>query len=301
MAGLQVPVYSSNWKQYVLVEVDYLDQPSFDAVQQLVHQGLQSGKQNYKTIADAFELAISLCPLANPADLWRHVVYPAYLREQGDQSWKRASGDAFEQVLVDLYQPRLAPSGLRIIRTPKNLAPMIIERFGLTGVIAPSKIDIAIQGLCDDGLWHTFGIIHAKTSIAERVQDDAPASRAIIDKGFVSILATLDVKAFPPPHGDGVNRGELGMGNAVGKVMPKRNYVEVTGDFTNLYSFNLRSPESPETTISGSRIKTLGLAEAQPDKLTQDIVNWWHDHRPSMCAQPTVLPEGAIRVQNNLF
>ena len=73
-------------------------------------------------------------------------------------------------------------------------------------------MDIAIEGNCDmkGNEWRIFGVVHGKTSLAERIKDDAPASRVIMKKGFLSVAATLDSKSFPPPHGDGVNHGELG-------------------------------------------------------------------------------------------
>ncbi|MBI4645495.1 MAG: hypothetical protein HY738_02600 [Bacteroidia bacterium] len=154
--------------------------------------------------------------------------------------------------------------------------------------IEPSKIDIAIEGNCDmNGAdWRIFGVVHSKTSIAERIKDDAPASRIIMKKGFLSVAATLDSKSFPPPHGDGVNHGELGgrtFATGMKENQPKRNYFEKDGDFTNGYSYNLRTPESPEKTKSGSRIKTLSFSENQPDVFVQDIVNFWNSKRTEIC------------------
>ncbi|EKD07251.1 BsaWI family type II restriction enzyme [Limnospira fusiformis KN01] len=46
--------------------------------------------------------------------------------------------------------------------------------------------------------------------MAERVSDDIPASRIMMQYGFLSLLSTLDVKSFPPPGGDLINRAEFG-------------------------------------------------------------------------------------------
>lgn len=92
--------------------------------------------------------------------------------------------------------------------------------------------------------------------------------------GLVSIALTMDAKSFPPPHGDCVNYGELGgRSRGVEKERLKRNYVEVNGQFDGLFSFNLRTPESPARTPSGKRIHTLSLGEDQPDKLVRFLAD----------------------------
>ena len=90
----------------------------------------------------------------------------------------------------------------------------------------------------------------------------------------MSIALTLDAKSFPPPHGDCVNYGELGgRSRMVEKDRLKRNYVEVNGQFDGLFSFNLRTPESPARTPSGKRIYTLSLSEDQPDRLVRFLAD----------------------------
>jgi hypothetical protein len=69
-------------------------------------------------IGHAFALATRLCPLANPSDLWHHVIYRTYLREKlgtnPEQSWVRTSGEGFEIALVERYNPALAGAGIRL-------------------------------------------------------------------------------------------------------------------------------------------------------------------------------------------
>ena len=76
---------------------------------------------------------------------------------------------------------------------------------------------------------------------------------------------------FPPPHGDGVVRGEL----RVTRVGDKRRYFEIAGQFSGCYSFNLNSPPSVGQTPSGSRIHALSFCEEQPDVLVRDILQAW--------------------------
>jgi hypothetical protein len=118
-------------------------------------------------------------------------------------------------------------------------------------------------------------------SIAERIQDDVPASVACMAAGVLSIALTLDSKSFPPPHGDGVNHGELG-GRSMKTVKqrPKRSYVEDDGQFDALFSFNLRTPSSLATTPSGKRIVALSFAGPQPDALVTFVGAAWKMRRP---------------------
>src|SRR5690606_6839480 len=114
------------------------------------------------------------------------------------------------------YNPALAGAGIRLTSLiSKTERVGALARLGLTDRVGSSKVDVLIEkrgaGLVPD--LDGFGVvggIHAKVSLAERVSDDIPASRIMMAEGLLSVLSTLDVKSFPPPHGDLVNRGELG-------------------------------------------------------------------------------------------
>ena len=220
--------------------------------------------QNLKgrdAIATAFVLATELCPTANPSDLWHHVIYRTYLREKvgtnPEQSWVRTSGEAFELALVDRYNLVLANHGVRLTSLiSKQDRQIALERMGLYGQIGSSKIDVLIEkhgtgSSPGDDNFGVVGGIHAKVSLAERVSDDIPASRIMMNEGYLSVLSTLDVKSFPPPHGDLVNRGELG---SPANPSDKRRYIENHGDFSACFSYNLRTTPSQGETPSGRRI-----------------------------------------------
>jgi BsaWI restriction endonuclease type 2 len=113
-----------------------------------------------------------------------------------------------------------------------------------------------------------FGGVHVKASLAERVSDDVPASRAMMGAGYYSPLWTLDVKSFPPPRGDLINRGELG---SPANPSVKRGYIEEHGEFDACYSANARSVPSLIETPSGKRIYRIRLNE-QPDQFIQDVI-----------------------------
>jgi len=274
-----IKVYSYKRDKSVDVEIQNVSDENYKLIQEKFII-LLSEQRAFHAIADAFVYAVQLCPSANPSDIWQHIIYRTYIGQgNNEQSWKRASGQGFEEAFAAIYNPRLAEYGVRLVVLSKSSALRALKEMKLEKKIVPSKIDIAIEGNCKPkgNEWRIFGVVHSKTSIAERIKDDAPASRIIMKKGFISVAATLDSKSFPPPHGDGINHGELG-GRTIGAGLkpdqPKRNYFEKDGDFTNGYSYNLRTPESPLKTKSGNRIKTLSFSEKQPDAFVSDVVSF---------------------------
>jgi hypothetical protein len=238
---------------------------------------IESEEQVSDAVAAGFVAVAVMCPKANPSDLWQHVIY-RHLLDSGwsDNRWKRVSGFALERAFVSMYESRLAPHNLRMRKLDKTEANKILVGLGTN--IRDTKIDVFLEGKAPNtaGPWRVFGAAHVKSSIAERIQDDVPASQAFMSAGLVSIALTMDSKSYPPPHGECINWGELG-GRSLGvdKERLKRGYVEVEGQFDGLFSFNLRTPPSPATTASGKRIYTMGLSEKQPDQLVKFLTEKW--------------------------
>src|SRR5437016_4179240 len=59
---------------------------------------------NQDAVQHAFEQLVALAPEANPSDLWRHVLMGEYIGSgRSDNSWKKASGRAFEYAYANLY------------------------------------------------------------------------------------------------------------------------------------------------------------------------------------------------------
>ena len=242
---------------------------------------LEGDGQISDAVANAYVELTAKCPTANPSDLWQHVIY-RHLLESGwsDQRWKRVSGFALERAFVSIYQPRLLPNDIRMHILGKDEANTLITKLGIKDVQA-SKVDLFIEGKRGDE-WLVFGAAHVKSSIAERIQDDVPASLAFMEKGLLSIALTMDMKSYPPPHGNCINYGELGgrsMEADKDKVRVKRNYIEVTGQFDGMFSFNLRTPPSPEKSASGKRIYTMSLNDQQPDALVKLLTEHWKKHK----------------------
>lgn len=256
----------------VWVEVEGITDDEVTQIRNVLDGLLQSEAQVSTAVARALVIATQISPSANPSDLWQHVIYRHVLSiGWNDNKWKRVSGFALERALVAIYEPRLAPYRLRMRVLPRSVANSFLST--LDANIRATKVDLFLEGQTIDG-WGIFGAAHVKASIAERIQDDVPASRVLMGAGLMSIALTMDAKSYPPPHGNCVNYGELGgRSRGVEKERLKRNYVEVDGQFDGLFSFNLRTPESPVRTPSGKRIHTLSLSEDQPDKLVRFLVD----------------------------
>lgn len=266
----------------VFVEIDNITDAEVKTARKRLDWLIANGGRQVSTaVADAFLELANSCPKANPSDLWHHVIYRHLLSQAwSDARWKRVSGFALERAFVSLYGPRLASYDVRMRILPAVEANAILSKLGIKDTRS-TKVDLFIEGK-NGKEWLVFGSAHVKSSIAERVQDDVPASLAFMQQGLLSILITMDAKSYPPPHGVGINYGELGgrtMAADEDKERLKRGYIEATGQFDALFSFNLRTPPSPEKTLSGKRIYTMSLHDGQPDAMVTAIVNHWKVHK----------------------
>lgn len=266
----------------VFVEIDNItDADVKRACDRLDWHIAHSGQQVSSAVADAFLEVANSCPKANPSDLWHHVIYRHLLNKGwSDARWKRVSGFALERSLVSHYEPRLAAHGVRMRILSSSDANSILLKLGIRDTKS-TKIDLFIEGRLGND-WLVCGSAHVKSSIAERVQDDVPASLAFMQQGLLSILITMDAKSYPPPHGTGINFGELGgrtMAVDKDKDRLKRGYIETAGQFDGLFSFNLRTPPSVAKTPSGKRIYTMSLHDKQPDAMVTTIVDHWKSHK----------------------
>jgi hypothetical protein len=142
------------------------------------------------------------------------------------------------------------------------------------GQVGDSKLDVALYGKYKNKKY-AFGGIHVKASLAERVSDDVPCSQAMMSKGYISLLFTFDSKSFPPPHGDLVNRGELGTPKS---PSDKRKYIEEQGLFDGCFSYNLRTFPSLESTASGKKIYVSSFEEGK-DPLPNKIMEAWESFK----------------------
>ena len=275
----------------IAVEIEGFTQDDYEEIQTVLENCLALPLRTCKNrdvIKTAFAKAVELAPDANPSDLWHHIVYRLYIEKVASfrplkdpgQSWKRASGESFEVFLQGYYNDLLSKTDIRLIALlQKKSRIKALQMLGIYGQVGDSKLDIAVLDQCPKGLppsldcGHIIGGIHAKVSLAERVSDDEPASRAMIEKGHTSILATLDVKSFPLSETMSeerayINKGELGTPT---NPTDKRKYIEEHGSFDACFSFNLRTVPSPEITASGKKIY-VGKFDSKWDALCEMLV-----------------------------
>ena len=263
-----VELHSAERTTRVTVPLEEIEPEQYARLSDFLGEALAREELAYVAVSAAMRQAVEQCPKANPADLWVHLIYHQFRNryQRFDQSWKRVSGQALEHLIASVYQPRLTLHGITL--RPSTRADAVA--FGLIKRgLGSAKTDLVIEASHASEL-HRFGVIHCKASIAERLTDDVPASKALMRSGIWSAIATMDGKMFPPPHGDGVVYGELGL-----NARDKRKYFEVAGQFSGCYSFNLRTPPSASRTRSGSRINSLSFTETQPDVLVRDVCAAW--------------------------
>jgi hypothetical protein len=259
------------------VIVDHITDEEVSQARGLIDTYLATEKQPSDAVAFAFLGIVTMCPNANPSDLWQHVLYRHLLENHlNDQQWKRVSGFALERAFVRHYAPLLAVHDVRMRILPASEANKVLHKLGVADTKA-TKVDVFLEGRRGDN-WLVFGAAHVKSSIAERIQDDVPASRAFMDCGLRSVALTMDAKSYPPPHGNCINYGELG-GRSLGieKERLKRGYIEDAGQFDALFSFNLRTPPSPAKTPSGKRIYAMSFHD-KPDQLVTFLAQCWENH-----------------------
>jgi hypothetical protein len=190
----------------------------------------------------------------------------------------RAGGEAVELFIEEQYETRFEEESISIeaLLSGSRKAEALGE-MGLSGQVGDSKLDVALYGR-HRGEQHIFGGVHSKASLAERVSDDVPCSEAMMGRGLISFLWTFDSKSFPPPHGDLVNRGELGSDEA---PSDKRKYVEAHGSFDACFSYNLRTEPSQGATTSGKRIHASSLKD-EDDPFPEQVIAAWEAFREKL-------------------
>src|SRR6266852_1261903 len=172
----------------VQIDLPGVSEAAYKATEALLDTQLGNAKiKNREAISAGFLYALRLCPDANASDLWHHVVYrlycailPRHRPQDPKPSWVRAGGDALEMTLEQWYSPILAPLGIRIkmlIGAAEGKAAL--DEMGIAETVGAAKLDMTLH-INDQDRWIIFGGIHVKASLAERVSDDIPASRAMM-------------------------------------------------------------------------------------------------------------------------
>lgn len=112
-----------------------------------------------------------------------------------DQSWKKSSGHAFEEVVKELSNRALGGSGIELV-LQRDIGPLL-----RSGVIQNDQRDLEwLQHQLDGSVFdlfaikdgYIFGCIQAKTSIRDRVTRDREPSMSAMDHFYWSVVFVLD-------------------------------------------------------------------------------------------------------------
>ena len=219
-----------------------------------MREGLADTKRRSRSyaVSHSFLRAVQIWPSANPSDLWTFLINRAYLdrgnhpatnrRLNLEQSWKRTSGWALEQVLVEHYGSFLLTHGIALKISNKSEKSRFLVTIDDTRIV-PDKADVLILYVLR-GSARLLGVVHVKSSIAERRTDDVPMSQALIDAGYLSVFWTMDAKSFPSQHP--TNLGEFGEARAA-EISDKRRDFEEHGHFSACFSYNKNTQPTLDT------------------------------------------------------
>jgi hypothetical protein len=223
----------------------------------------------------AFMYGLSRSRETNPTEIWKAIenIYESHVKEiftgQRDaaQSFRRASGDAFEGFVEDYLNSNyyLQREGIRAVRLAGEDFDRFMNSLGLkhpgTGrSLEPKDVDLFLQGMREDGTPRIFGAIFPKVSYAERIRADIPASQALMEKGLFSITITLDARA------------ELGTQE---RPSVKRRTIN-EGGFHACYSFNRETKTNGQIYVVNVHEKRLSQ-----NFLIRDILKRWRKTRES--------------------
>ena len=235
-----------------------------------------------ESVAKAFHKALKTWPHANPSDLWWFLVYRAYCDQYNhpsehsrldfSQSWKRTGGWALERVLERQYASALAKHGIKLFIADKEKTNSLLQDVKVANHrIEADKIDVLLT-VESGGKERLIGVIHVKSSFAERRTDDVPMSHALVQAGYISPLWTMDCKSTPSVKP--VNRGELGKvfdGTGSDQRSAKRKDIEDDGFFSACFSYNKNTKPTPTAYAAKARIVVCDFSDPD-DEFTRFIV-----------------------------
>lgn len=165
-----------------------------------------------KAIKDASINAIRMYPQIEPSEIWK-TIYVAHIHNtsgitdvtvidgviSADNSWKKSSGHAFEEMIRDIGNLNLSKHNI-IILLQKELSE-VIKKKSLTNEvrdiswlneqIKSSTFDLYLTML-ENGKYTVYGCLQSKTSIRDRVTRDREPSINAMKAYFVSFAVVMD-------------------------------------------------------------------------------------------------------------
>lgn len=246
------------------------------------------------SVARMFLHAVRIWPDTNPSDLWWFLVYRAYVdpynhpalyaRRDLGQSWRRTGGWALEEVLIRHYGPFLKQHGINL-HMPRGTHKLeLLSQLTIDARLEADKVDVLLSAE-RDGQEVCFGVVHVKTSFAERRTDDVPLSHALVRSGYTSILWTFDAKSMP--SATPFNRGELGRllapagdrrgaqrENVADHRSAKRKDIEDDGFFSACFSYNTNTLPTPPDQEAVARIYVCDFKDPD-DEFSAFVIDEW--------------------------
>lgn len=221
-----------------------------------------------KAIRDTFIESLKLYPDVPPAILWKTIYSIHVFRKSGisdteaiahvisaDNSWKKSSGHAFEEMIKYLCNMVLQSYGIEIIlqRDLKDLIYYKKEKLIHNEVRDISWLKEQIQHsvfdlyatVIKDNKRYVFGCIQSKTSVRDRVTRDREPSMHAMQAFFWSVAVVLDGEFLSLPKFKAMVNGET------------TEYPE--NGWHGLYVFDQKYPEGVQSPITGDRIYPIDI------------------------------------------
>ncbi len=208
----------------------------------------KSSEAQKTAIKKTFEDSLKKYPDTEPAQLWR-AIYIAHLHRKSkisdlkvvknvlsaENSWKKSSGHAFEEMITDVVNEALANTGIEIY-LQRDISMMLKgehisnsrqDVVEISSYLKKSTFDLFFTVNIDSKKF-IFGCVQTKTSIRDRVTRDREPSIIAMNHNFWSIAIVLDGEFLAmPKFRDMVNGGGSGFeGNG----------------WHGLYAFSVTSP-----------------------------------------------------------
>ncbi len=285
--------YAKHDAQYTLVDAK---EAQFEDVVKTLRDGLSclastdgNSENAIKTeaVVLAFEKAMKCWPNANPSDIWWFIISRAYLdpfnhpakfsKLNFEQSWKRTGGWALEKILVRHYSEGLKKKGINIfIASNEKRKELLSQAPTEVSKLEADKADVFLTGN-NNGKEIFFGIVHVKSSFAERRTDDVPMSQVLVNAGYASPLWTMDCKSTPSQYP--INNGELGKTKPIeqkkDKRSAKRKDIEDSAFFSACFSYNKNTHPIPKKQDAKARIYQCNFNSTESDIFHQFICESW--------------------------
>ena len=179
--------------------------------------------------------------------------------------------------MVQHYGPYLRKYGINLSMRSGDVKRRFLEQLNTEHRIEPDKVDVLLTGKIG-GDEVCFGVVHVKTSFAERRTDDVPMSDALVKAGYTSPLWTMDAKATPGPYP--INKGELGRELSVlsDPRSAKRKDIEVDGYFSACFSYNYNTIPTPQRQDTTARVVVCDFSDVD-DSFSSFLISEWNGFR----------------------